>query len=503
LTATYDSYLRHMAQLHALNLAQGLLSWDQETMMPPRGLEARAHTRAVLSGLAHDMLVDPAFGELLDGLAAQELPHHQQVNIRETRRDRDRAVKIPRELVTEISRVSSLAQKAWQQAREQESWAVFSPLLQELVQLRRREAEAVGYRDEPYDALLDAYEPDTRVADILPLLDTLREGLVRMVRAIGERPPHDDAVLRRRYPVAGQMALSRRVLQDMGFDFRAGRLDVSTHPFTADLGPTDVRLTTRYDENDLGNSLFSTIHEGGHGLYEQGLPADRAGTPLGEAVSLGIHESQSRLWENLVGRSRPFADYLLPLLREHFPGVADDVDADALYRACNVVRPSLVRTEADEVTYNLHILLRLELERELVRGNIGVDDLPALWRERMREYLGVEPTTLREGVLQDIHWSFGLFGYFPTYTLGNLYAAQIFAAARADLPELDKQMAAGEFYPLRDWLREKIHRRGRELPPRELCRAVTGRDLAVEPFLETLAAKFGPLYALEPGEILA
>jgi len=502
-TPAYDSYLRHMAQLHALNLAQGLLSWDQETLMPPKGVESRAHTRAVLSGLAHDMLVDPAFGELLEGLAGQELPPHQAVNIRETRRDRDRAVKIPRELVMEISRVSSLAQKAWQQAREQDSWATFSPLLAELVHLRRREAEAVGYRDEPYDALLEAYEPHTRVADILPLLEELRDGLVRLVRAIGERPAHDDAVLHRRYPLPGQRALCRRVLQDMGFDFQAGRLDVSTHPFTSDLGPTDVRLTTRYDEHDLGNSLFSTIHEGGHGLYEQGLPAEHAGTPLGESVSLGIHESQSRLWENLVGRSRPFMDYLLPLLREYFPGVVDGVDPETLYRACNVVRPSLIRTEADEVTYNLHILLRLELERELMRGQIAVDDLPALWNDRMREYLGIEPTSLREGVLQDIHWAFGLFGYFPTYTLGNLYAAQIYAAARAELADLDGMIARGDLVPLREWLREKIHRRGRELPPRELCRAVTGQDLAVAPFLEALAGKYGALYDIPTGEILA
>lgn len=488
----YARYLERMRGLHALGSAQSLLGWDQETFMPPGAVEHRAAVRSHLSGLIHDGTVDPAFGELLDGLAAADLDEARAANVRETVRDRDRAVKIPRELVTELSRVTAMAQQAWVKARADDDWPLFAPLLTQVVDLRRREAEAVGYDAEPYDALLDQYEPGARAAELEPLFAALRPALVELAGGIARRrDPQAAAALAGAWDPAAQERVCRRILEDMGFDFACGRLDTSAHPFTGGNHPTDVRLTTAYDPSDPAKAIYSTIHEGGHGLYEQGLPAAHAGTPLGEACGLGMHESQSRLWENQVGRSRAFMDYLLPLLREHFPERAAGLDADTLFRALNVVQPSLIRIDADEVTYNLHIALRFELERALFRGEIGVADLPGLWRERMTADLGVTPAGDRDGALQDIHWSFGALGYFPTYTLGNLYGATLHAAAGRDLGDLDAMVARGEFAPLLDWMRTHVHAHGRRWSGPELCRRATGRDLNTDDFLNHLRAKFG------------
>ena len=496
MSGTYDAYLDHLQGIHALNTALGLLGWDQETYMPPRGLQPRAASRAHLTGLIHDRMIDARFGDLLAELGEAELTDDQAASVRESLRDRDRAVKVPRELVTELARTTTLAQQAWAGAREADDWPAFAPLLAEVVELKRREAEAVGYAGEPYDALLDEYEPGATAADIEPVFAELRDGLVDLMGEIGAAGPReDDDALKREWPVDGQERLSRQVLEAMGFDFEAGRLDVSTHPFTSGTSPLDVRLTTMYDPLDIARSLYSTIHEGGHGLYEQGLPEAHAGAPLGQACSLGIHESQSRVWENQVGRSRPFMDYLHGLLKDIFPARVAGLDPDLLYRAFNVVRPSLIRIEADEVTYNLHVLLRFELERALFRGEIEVDDLPALWNERMTADLGVTPADDREGVLQDIHWSFGALGYFPTYTLGNIYAATLFAAAERDIPGLDARIAAGDLAPLLAWMRTHVHAHGRRWTSSELCRRATGSGLDCTHVLDYLRAKFGALYA--------
>jgi len=492
-----------MAEIRALNSAQGLLSWDQETYMPVDGLASRAEARALLSGLVHDRTVSVELGDLLAELAASELDEARAANIRETTRDRDRAVKVPRELVTELARVTTLAQQAWARARENDDWALFSPLLAEVLELRRRQAEALGYANEPYDALLDEFEPGADTSEVAAIFADLRAQLKPLVTAIGETGPHDDALSRRRFPEPAQIALSHRVLIAMGFDFKAGRLDRSTHPFTTGVGARDVRLTTHYDERDLAKSLYSTIHEGGHGLYEQGLSMEEAGLPLGEAVSLGMHESQSRLWENQIGRSLEFVTWLMPQLHGFFPGALDDLGPGDFYRAVNIVRPTPIRIEADEVTYNLHIILRMELERALLRGDIGIDDLPGQWNERMTEDLGVTPRNDAEGVLQDIHWSFGLFGYFPTYALGNIYAAQLFASASAELSDLDGKIERGELLPLQHWLRDKIHVHGRRHTAGELCRLATGRTLDSRPFVDYLRHKFGALYNLATGDIRA
>ena len=503
MTDTYERYLEHMREIRALNAAQGLLSWDQETFMPSEGLAARAESRMVLSGLVHDRIVDEALGDTLAELAAADLDEARAANVRETIRDRDRSVKVPRDLVTDLAHATTMSQQAWARAREESQWSIFAPHLREVLQLRRRQAEALGYENEPYDALLDEFEPGADTAEVAAVFADLRESLRPLVAAIQETGPRDDTALRGTFPESAQSVLSMRILGAIGFAFSAGRLDKSAHPFTSGVGTRDIRLTTHYDESDLAKALYSTIHEGGHGLYEQGLPTEEAGLPLGEAVSLGIHESQSRMWENQVGRGFAFCKWLMPQLRQLFPGRFDDLEADAFYQAANVVRPSPIRIEADEVTYNLHIILRMELERAMLRGEVDVDDLPGLWNERMAADLGVTPRDDAEGVLQDIHWSFGLFGYFPTYALGNIYSAQLYAAAQAALPDLEDGIGRGELLPLLDWMRAHVHAHGRRYPAGELCRRATGHDLDSRPFVDYLRRKFCALYNLSTGDVRA
>lgn len=495
-----DPYARLLArarELHDLGSAAAVLSWDQETFLPPKGVAARARQRSTLAGLHHERLCAPALARLLAALADAELPPAEAALVREVRRARDRAARLPRSLVVALTEAQSLAQQAWVEARARDDWPAFAPHLARLVDLKRREAQAVGYEGEPYNALLDEYEPGARVEALAPLFARLKAELVPLLAAIAAAPRRPDAaLLRQEFAPAQQEVLCRELLAAVGFDFAAGRLDVSAHPFTSGTNPGDVRLTTHYNPRDLRAALYATLHEGGHGLYEQGFPLEHDGTPLCDAISLGIHESQSRLWENLVGRSRPFLAHWAPRLRELFPAQLGGAGPEDLYRAVNVVEPSLIRIEADEVTYNLHIVLRLELERALLAGDVEVGELPALWNARMRDDLGVTPPDDARGVLQDIHWAFGLFGYFPTYTLGNLYAAQFWAAAQADVPDLPARIGRGEFRPLLDWLRDKIHRHGRQPSAAELCRRVTGRDLDAAPFLDYLRRKFGELYEL-------
>ena len=499
LNESYDDFLTRSREIHSLAAALGLLSWDQETYMPPAGVPARAGHRATLAAIIHDKTVDPAFGNLIEELVGQPQEAWAAANLREAKRLRDRSVKLPRQLVTDLAEAGSYAQQAWVEAKQNDDWALFEPHLARLVELRRQEAEAVGYEGEAYNALLDEYEPGARVEELEPIFTALRERLVPLLDRIqGAAQPPDRALWQQDFDPGLQDLLGRQILADIGFDFAVGRLDLSAHPFTQGMSPQDVRITTRYDESDLGVGLFANLHEGGHALYEMGLPLAHEATPVGQAVSLGIHESQSRLWENSVGRSRAFMNYCLPILRELFPTQMAAASVDDLYRAANVVEPAPIRIEADEVTYNLHIILRLEVERALLRNDIEVQAVPALWREKAREYLGLEVNNDREGALQDIHWAFGCFGYFPTYTLGNLYAAQFYACATRELPGLEQQFAKGEFAPMLGWLREKVHARGSLLPAGELCREVTGAALSIEPYLDYLTTKFGEIYGFDP-----
>ncbi len=412
------------------------------------------------------------------------------------KRDYDKRVKLPQSLVEELARTASIAQHVWQEARAHDDFSSLEPVLAKMFVLKRAQAEALGYTASVYDPLLDDYEPGESTANVARVLKELRAALVPLVAAIadsGRRP--DATILTRHFPEVEQKRFGSLVAERIGFDFSRGRLDETAHPFCSSLGPHDCRITTRFDEHYFPTALFGILHEAGHGIYDQGLPPDWYGLPPGEAISLGIHESQSRLWENLVARSLPFWRQFFPAAQAAFPVLAD-VTLDEFYFAVNDVRPSLIRVEADEATYNLHILIRFELEQALLAEDLPVADLPTAWREKYREYLGITPTNDADGALQDIHWSAGLVGYFPTYSLGNLYAAQFFAAADRELGGLDRQFAAGQFGELRQWLVEKIHSQGQRYWAADLVERVTGKALSHQPLIDHLRGKLAPLYGL-------
>jgi carboxypeptidase Taq len=490
----------HLAPINDLESAAAVLAWDQETFMPDGGAEARAHQLSTLQSLAHEQFVADETGELLDR-AEEETKKADPLDdgpslVRVTRRDYERARRVPSALVAELSKATSEAKQAWKKGRQEDDFSIFAPHLERLVELSVEKAEAIGYDDEPYDALLEEFEPGLSTAEVADTFETLREDLVPLVDAIADAPQLDDDVLHRSYPQSKQKAFGEQVLEDVGYDFDRGRQDVSAHPFTTSFSPNDVRVTTRYDEEYLPSAFFSMIHEGGHALYEQGIDPALARTPLADGASLGVHESQSRLWENHVGRSRPFWQHYFPQLKETFPEALGGAGLDTFYRAINRVEPSLIRVEADEVTYNLHVMLRFELERGLISGTVDVNDLPERWDAAMDDYLGVTPDTDANGVLQDVHWSMASFGYFPTYTLGTLMAAQLMAAAERDLSHLHERLANGEFGPLLDWLRTHVHQHGRKLTAPQLLDRITGDELSADAWLQYAREKFGSLYDL-------
>lgn len=493
----YGQLIELVREIGQLETISALLQWDQETGMPPKATPVRAEQIALLAGLVHERRTSPAIEDLLAKLSDDDDDFVRATNIRETRRLYERATKIPTALVKEISHATTMAHDAWRTARATNHFAGFAPWLEKLIDLKRQVADLLGYSDEPYDALLDEFEPGVLTAEIVPLFDGLRAFLAPLVKEIVDSPRQPDAsILTRHYPIDRQRDFSRLVAEAIGYDFEAGRLDVSVHPFSTGMTPLDVRITTRFDERLLATSLFGTVHEVGHALYEQGLNADHVFTPMAQAVSLGIHESQSRTWENLVGRSRPFWEYFLPIAKEHFADALDGVTVDAFYAAVNAVTPSLIRVEADEVTYNLHIMLRFDLERRMLRGELATHDVPEAWNAMCQEFLGLTPPTDADGCLQDIHWSMGVFGYFPTYALGNLYAAQFFDAARAAAPDMDDAIRRGEFRPLLDWLRANIHTHGQRYRANELVERVTGKPLSADAFVAYVRRKFTPLYGL-------
>ena len=506
--ATLEPLTTKLLEIQRINSAASVLSWDQETYMPAGGGEARAEQIAVLQGIAHQKLVSPEVQGLLSqwidpatGQAADQpgetWDEPSRSLLRETWRDVSRAKKLPSDFVVKLSRECSLAQQVWVEAKQQNKFSLFLPNLQTVLQLKREEAQYLGYQDSPYNALLDVYEPGTTIADLRPVFAALKARLVPLLKKITQSRVHiDDRVLHHSYDHTRQLDFGRLVLTAMGYDFSRGRLDLSAHPFTTSFHPTDVRVTTRVHEHELQSCLFSCIHEGGHGLYDQGLDQRYFGTPLGDSVSLGIHESQSRLWENCVGRSRPFWKFFYPILQQTFPEHLQSVGMDHFYAAINGVKPSLIRVEADELTYNLHIMLRFEIEQDLLENKSQPEELPAIWNTKMKEYLGIVPPTDAEGVLQDVHWSFGAFGYFPTYTLGNLYSVQFYEQAKQELPHLEDEIAAGQLLGLRRWLEQKIHRWGRMFTPAHLAQRITGSTISPEPFLNYVEKKYGELYQL-------
>jgi carboxypeptidase Taq len=492
-----------MAELFDLQALGALMFWDQNTMMPPGGAGARAEMAATLQRVLHARETDPELGRLVDALepwAAGEDPDSNDARlVHWARRDFEKAVRVPEDLAAEITRAKALGLQAWQEALAASDFTRFQGALERQLELRHRYVECFDPAAHPYDVLLDDFEPGLTTAELRPLLAELREALVPLVAAAGDREQaRNDGALSGHFSVETQRAAVLEMLEGIGYDPDGWRLDPSIHPFAQALDTTDVRLTTKYDEQDFGVALYSVLHEFGHGLYEAQVDPALARTSLAEPVSLGVHESQSRMWENIVGRSRPFCTWILPLLRRHFPGAFDGVDGESLYRAVNSVQPSLIRIEADETTYNLHIILRFELELALMEGSLAVADLPAAWSEATERLLGLPVTSDAEGVLQDTHWGGGMIGYFPTYTIGNLMAAQLWERVEAELDDVGERIARGDFVPLREWLRANVHHHGRKLYPRELLRRVTGEDLRVDPFVSYLRAKLEDAGLLAP-----
>ncbi len=483
--------LDHLRKTAALGQVAGLISWDQETMMPEKGAAQRAEQTGVMAGLIHQQSTDPKIPEWIAAIDENEISDFNKVNIREAKRDYEQTTKVPESLAKTIAKASAEGQMIWAKAREAGDFQMFAPVLEKLVELKREEAKCLSDNQQDlYDTLLDQFEPGAKTATLLPLLEGLRNPLVALREQIADKlkpKPFEG-----NFSSSQQLAMAEKLAKQMGYDFKAGRIDISTHPFSSG-GGGDSRITTRVDEKNPLNCLYSTAHEVGHALYAQGAPDPFL--PAAQYCSMGVHESQSRFWENQIARSRPFAEWLYPQMKAHFPEL-NIASAQEYYQAVNSVETGFIRTEADEVHYNLHVLLRFELERDLVSGNLEVKDLEGEWNKRFKQYFGLEVTDVKLGVLQDVHWSVGLFGYFPTYSLGNIYSACLDKAMRSDMPERDAKIAKGETTEVLDWLREKIHRKGKLLSAENLIQSATGESPSAQPLIEYLEDKYSDLYNL-------
>ncbi len=497
--SAFEKFKEQWARISILDQTISILSWDMETYMPDDGVAARSEQVALLSELAHQWLISDETARLLED-AERETTTGDYFSIdvsmlRAARRSYDQKVKIPKQLVSRMARTTTKANSIWIDAREKSDFGAFAPILSELVELNREQAEHLGYTEHRYEALLDLFEPDLKTSAVEKIFSEMKRELIPLVKEItgSDNGPHT-GFLNQKFNTAAQEAFGLIVLRDMAYDFKRGRQDRSAHPFTTSFTPYDVRITTRYEENDLLSALFSTIHEGGHALYDQGLPLDLVNTPLCQPISLGVHESQSRLWENIIGRSRPFWQHYLPVLKKHFPGQLDGISLEQFYRAVNRARPGLIRVESDELTYNLHIFIRFEIEKELIGGSLKIDDIPSLWNEKYHQYLGITPPDEARGCLQDIHWAHGAFGYFPTYTIGNLLSAQLFNRALEDHPSIPAEIEGGNFSTLLAWLRKHVHRHGSRYTFAELVKEITGGEVRVHPFMKYLSDKFRDIY---------
>lgn len=495
-----DLLKARLKDIKNLQGAEAVLGWDQQVHMPPGGAEARAEQLSTLSKLAHDLFVADEIGVLLEDLAKADFPYDSDEAslIRVVRRDYDKACKLPSALVEELSRTFSLGLQTWTRARAEKDFGQYQDILNRIVDLNIQIAEAFGYEACLYDALLDQSEPGMKTLQVERVFDILKSELVPLVQTISERTGHADvSFLKQEYDETAQWNFGLIPLKAIGFDFHRGRQDRSVHPFTTTFSVNDVRITTRVFKDQFPSALFSTLHEGGHALYDQGSDPALEGTFLAGGTSLGVHESQSRLWENVLGRSRAFWQFYYPQLQEAFQAQLGNVGMDAFYRAINKVERSFIRVEADEVTYNLHIFLRFELEQDLIERRLRVADLPEAWNAKMEAYLGLTPPDNALGVLQDIHWSVGLMGYFPTYTLGNALSLQFYQQALKEIPDLEEQFSKGEFDEMRNWLQEKIHRHGRKFTANELVKRITGaNELDARPYLAYIKQKYSEIYGL-------
>ncbi|MCB0209968.1 MAG: carboxypeptidase M32 [Anaerolineae bacterium] len=495
-----DSLKARLKTIHDVNYAAAVLGWDQQTYMPPGGAAARAEQLSTLSKISHELFTSDEIGELLSDLAQAGFDYdsNEASLVRVAQRDYDQARKLPPQLVEEMSRTFSMGQQVWTKARAEKDFSQFQDSLSKIVDLNIQAAEAYGYEESIYDALLNQYEPGMKASEVQSVFAALKAELVPLVQAIAEnKAAVDDLVLKQEFDEQTQWNFGLLPLQAIGFDMDRGRQDKSAHPFTTCFSVNDVRITTRLHKEMIGSALFGTLHEGGHALYEQNSDQALEGSLLAGGTSLGVHESQSRLWENVVGRSIEFWQFYYPKLQEFFPAQLKSVSLDSFYKAINKSSPSYIRVEADEVTYNLHIFLRFELEQALLNKSLSIADLPAAWNAKMEEYLGLTPPNDALGVLQDIHWSGGMMGYFPTYTLGNILSLQFYSKALQDIPDLPEQFSKGDFRALLGWFKEHIHRHGRKFTANELIERVTGDDgIKAGPYLNYIKQKYSDIYQL-------
>jgi len=496
----YKELIERRKKTATLESCGSVLGWEERTYMPRGGAEHRAAQLGLIAGLTHEWSVDPKIGELLSTIESSDLVKGKDTieaaNVREIRHHYDKDTKLPRELVEEFAKTTSLAQGVWQEARKKNDFKHFLPSLEKVIDLTKRVAECYGYKDDIYDPLLDNYEPGMKTAEVARVFDALLPELVELNRKIADAPKKPDvSIVRRVYDKELQRVFGESVAAAMGFDFNKGRLDVTTHPFCSGFGPGDTRITTRYNPHRLNDALFGIMHEAGHALYEMGIDKEHHfGTPVGETFSLSLHESQSRMWENQVGRSKEFWTHFFPQAQRIFRDALGDVKLEEFYGAINYSEPSYIRVEADEATYNLHIMLRFELERLILKGDLKPADIPGEWNRRYEKYFGLKVDTDANGCLQDVHWSAGYMGYFPTYCLGNLYSAQFFARAKQEISDLPNQISQGNLLGLLTWLRKNIHIHGARYRAKALGERVTGQPLSHKPLVEYMNKKYGEIY---------
>ena len=495
-----DQLKEIIGEVADLNSALSLLSWDQQTYMPPGGSEARGQQLATIGKIAHQKATSPQVGELLRGLKEEldgtDPDSDEAALVRVAARDYDKAVRVPPEFVAEHAVVTSKAFEAWHAARTNACFETFRPHLEKVVELVKRYITFFPPADHPYDVLLDDYEPGMKTADVQVIFGVLRPRQVELIKSIASRPQVNDKFLHRKFDERKLWDFSADTTRSFGYDWSRGRMDKAPHPFETSFSMNDVRITNRFEPSHPLSTLFSAMHEAGHAMYEQGVSGMHERTSLAHGASLAVHESQSRMWENIIGRSMPFWETMYPRLKRAFPVQLDGIGVKNFYKAINKVEPSFIRVNADEATYNLHIMLRLELEIKMVEGSLAIKDLPAIWNSKMKEYLGITPQNDAEGVLQDVHWSYGSIGYFSTYALGNLISAQLWDKVRRDIRDLDGKIRAGKFEVLLHWLRENIHRHGRKYDPQDLVQRVTGSPITPEPYMRYLTDKYSEIYGL-------
>lgn len=492
----YTQYKATLQKIADVKYASAVLQWDQEIYLPAKGNEIRGRQIATLNELAHEKFTSEEFGVLLNELINKDgLTPAEKRNAELSLYDYNKNKKLPSAFVRQMSEAVNKSFHAWIQARKENSFSIFQQPLQEIILLKKQEADLLGYETHPYNALMNDYDRGLTVDTVDTLFTSLKPQLLELLQKINSQPPVEDSFLHQHFDKEKQWQFGIEILKRMHFDFEAGRQDISEHPFTTNFNSNDVRITTRINENDFANMLWSCIHEGGHALYEQGLPESEYGLPLGEYCSLSIHESQSRLWENCIGRGEAFWQHNYPLLQKYFPAQLKNITGQQFYKAINQVKPSLIRTEADEVTYHFHVMIRYEIEKMLIEGSIAAKDIPACWNEKYKKYLGVTVPDDKQGCLQDVHWSHGSFGYFATYSIGSLYAAQIYSAISLEISSLNTDISAGNLQPVLDWLKLHIYDYGRFYNSEELCEKATGQKLNAQHFINYATAKFQNIYS--------